>query len=173
MTCSVEGCDRPTRRKTAQMCEAHYYRVRRTGQPGSATIDTHRRGHCAVEDCDKIADGGNGWCAMHYTRWKRHGDPLTYIAPADRNLPKREATHWWAGDDVTYSGMHQRLRNYRGSARDHACVDCGSKAAQWSFDRLDPEAKSSDLGPYSTSLDHYVPRCVPCHKRFDLAAGRK
>lgn len=48
MNCCVNGCEREATRKGAQMCEAHYYRVRRNGQPGPATIDTHRRGPCAA-----------------------------------------------------------------------------------------------------------------------------
>jgi hypothetical protein len=32
---------------------------------------------CVIEGCDKPARGGGcGWCSMHYTRWRRHGDPL-------------------------------------------------------------------------------------------------
>lgn len=35
---------------------------------------------CKVEGCDKDASGytggGRGWCAAHYKRWRRYGDPL-------------------------------------------------------------------------------------------------
>jgi hypothetical protein len=31
---------------------------------------------CSVEGCTKTAIA-RGWCSAHYTRWKKHGDPLT------------------------------------------------------------------------------------------------
>ncbi len=31
--------------------------------------------NCSVTDCDK-PHFGRGWCSAHYTRWRRHGDPL-------------------------------------------------------------------------------------------------
>lgn len=30
---------------------------------------------CSVEGCERTPKG-RGWCAMHYHRWHRHGDPL-------------------------------------------------------------------------------------------------
>ena len=37
---------------------------------------------CKIEGCDKPRKGG-GWCAMHYQRWMRHGDPMVtlYLQP--------------------------------------------------------------------------------------------
>ena len=31
---------------------------------------------CSIEGCGKRVDR-RGWCAMHYMRWRRHGDPYT------------------------------------------------------------------------------------------------
>lgn len=33
------------------------------------------KGTCTIEGCDKPLKG-HGWCGMHYTRWRSHGDPL-------------------------------------------------------------------------------------------------
>lgn len=33
------------------------------------------KGTCSVEGCGK-SHYGKGWCYAHYTRWKRHGDPV-------------------------------------------------------------------------------------------------
>jgi hypothetical protein len=33
---------------------------------------------CSIEGCEK-AVLGRGWCAMHYRRWKKHGDPNTLL----------------------------------------------------------------------------------------------
>jgi hypothetical protein len=40
------------------------------------------KGICSIEGCGKPA-ATRGWCTKHYTRWRRHGDPLVtaYGAP--------------------------------------------------------------------------------------------
>lgn len=30
---------------------------------------------CSIEECEQVIFS-RGWCARHYTRWLRHGDPL-------------------------------------------------------------------------------------------------
>lgn len=109
---------------------------------------------------------------MHATRKSRHGDPSVVILPGERKMASRENNGNWAGSEATYSAVHERLRLWRGPARRHACVDCGSTAKQWSYDRTDlDEKRDAKMGaPYSLDLSHYVPRCVPCHKTFDLAS---
>lgn len=37
---------------------------------------------CSVPNCGKPARG-HGWCSAHYTRWRRHGDPLFRERPAN------------------------------------------------------------------------------------------
>lgn len=36
---------------------------------------------CSVEGCD-LLQHAKGWCQLHYTRWKRHGDPLVRLNSA-------------------------------------------------------------------------------------------
>lgn len=84
----------------------------------------------------------------------------------------------WRGEDVGYSAIHRRLRQYRGKASTHACCQCGGPARQWAYDHADPQEKLGDGGRgrvfrYSTSLDHYIPLCLRCHRRFDLANVEK
>ncbi|KKM06064.1 hypothetical protein LCGC14_1747730 [marine sediment metagenome] len=63
------------------LCEKHYTRQRRHGDPlivlyrddGSNTI-------CEVDKCNKKAIG-RGWCHNHYKNWQRNGCPIT---PAKR-----------------------------------------------------------------------------------------
>lgn len=45
---------------------------------------------CAIEGCGKPARG-HDWCSKHYTRWRRHGDPL-----ADVGRPRPLAERFWA-----------------------------------------------------------------------------
>ena len=115
-------------------------------------------GMCAVPDCGKRAHS-RGWCPMHYTRWKRHGDPVKRLK----------------GDSTGYYAVHYRLRK-RGPASDHACVDCGAPAKEWAYDRQDPNELVGIAGgaqvTYSADLDRYQPRCGSCHKRLDQGHRR-
>lgn len=154
--CTVDECERQVRSRFAGLCDKHYHRLRRTG----STQDRDQYpSECSVEDCAKPSSA-RGYCGMHYWRLRKHGD-TSYVMPHNPN---------WTGADGSYGAVHQRLNNTRGSARMYKCVDCGQQARQWSYDRRGGTV--SALCPHETDLDRYVPRCVPCHKRFDLNALR-
>lgn len=70
----------------------------------------------------------------------------------------------WKGDGA---GVHHRLTRDRGPARDHACSDCGGRAAEWSYQGGAPDELPGSGGPESRDLDVYAPRCVPCHRLYD------
>lgn len=174
--CVVEGCDRlgQCSANGDWVCLMHY---KRWVRHGSALVTKQRYGApnpnkrvCAVDGCWDLEDGAAGMCKLHDTRRRRHGDPTVVIRHRDRNFPRGSDNHNWSGDSATYSAVHQRLRKTRGPASKSVCVDCGEAAAQWSYDRSCPRERSAPEGPYSVDLDRYVPRCVPCHKMFDLAA---
>lgn len=171
--CSVTGCESLTRSSGAEYCEKHYGRMRRTG-----TLETLVRppgsggGPCSVEGCNGI-DKNKGMCEMHATRVKRHGDPHAFTHQRDRSLPRGEANNFWTGNNASYVAVHQRLRSSRGSASTYACIDCGGRAWQWSYDHADPDERESPVGTYSVKSEHYVPRCTPCHKKFDLSLKPK
>jgi hypothetical protein len=68
---------------------------------------------------------------------------------------------------VKYEAVHRRMR-IADSARNHACVDCSAGAAEWSYDKADPDELIDALGrTYSLDQGHYVARCIPCHRRYD------
>jgi hypothetical protein len=71
MTCSVDGCEKPTR--TRGWCIAHYGRWLRTGTLELSTIQNKGK-ICSITECDSPAKY-RGWCKKHYERWKKHGDP--------------------------------------------------------------------------------------------------
>lgn len=166
--CTVDGCTRKPRSLGSPLCETHYYRQRRTG-----TVAEPKRVYgttCVIDGCDAAATcsgkgsrgADEGYCRLHYLRIKRRGDP--HYEHKGANVPK------WTGADATNRAVHQRVRALRGSARGWCCADCSNPAFHWSYDHTDPNEKvDPEKGPYSVHLDHYVPRCVPCHKRFDLA----
>ena len=61
---------------------------------------------CMIEGCERHATS-RGWCGMHYSRWKRNGDPTKVTrsprivgTPSERFWPKVDASGdcWeWAG----------------------------------------------------------------------------
>lgn len=87
-TCShKDGCLEPV--KARGLCEVHYMRLYRTGDPGPAgriapSSRRKRQSRYAGLSCKAEADGvrcprpakSKGWCTMHYSRWKRTGDPV-------------------------------------------------------------------------------------------------
>lgn len=172
--CQVDGCaDRACRHAAGlHVCREHARRWGRSGRFHKIRLTQPprtRRSTCIIEGCDDADDGPHGYCKRHKTRLDRHGDALTCIQPSERRVPCGVDNANWTGDQASYPAVHQRLHYQRGSARDHPCVDCGQRAAHWSYDHADPNERSTSAGPYSVDLAHYQPRCVSCHKRFDLS----
>lgn len=73
---------------------------------------------------------------------------------------------------ITYEGAHWRIRQAKGPASKHSCVDCGGRARQWSYDYTDPQQVTCPTrgSVYSLDPSRYVPRCASCHKKHDLQA---
>jgi hypothetical protein len=116
---------------------------------------------CTVEDCDRKHEA-RGYCGVHRHRVNRHGR-------TDRKEQAGEANPNWRGDGIANAAAHRRVQRKRGSASNHTCIDCGQQAKHWSYDHTDPAEKvDPERGPYSTDPSHYHPRCVRCHKQFDL-----
>lgn len=75
-------------------------------------------------------------------------------------------------DSVTYTGAHRRVYVARGPASAHACSECGAAGRHWAYVGGAPDETTDELGrPYSGDPARYTPKCVPCHKNADLAAG--
>lgn len=152
----------------------HYKRWKRHGdvnvQGRRYSPPNPNKQKCAADGCESVEDGASRFCKMHGTRVRRHGDAGAVILHADRDHPCGERNHAWTGDDATYTAMHRRVSRARGKASEQACVDCGKAASHWSYDRKCENEVQSEYGPYSTNVGRYQARCVPCHKRFDLAS---
>ena len=80
-----------------------------------------------------------------------------------------DANPSWAGDEVGYSGVHQRLRAQHGPASSYSCEHCGGEARDWAYTHDDPDERVSPDGlSYSVcGRDFYLPLCGVCHARFD------
>ena len=115
------------------------------------------------------ADSGLCVCDCGRTRDVRRRELLRYgdgTTCGDWRVHRR-------ADVVSYGGAHDRLERDRGRAKDHRCVDCGGRAAHWSYDHADPDELVSPEGfPYSLDGSHYEPRCNVCHALFDQARNR-
>lgn len=170
-TCAADDCSDTPRSKHSPWCETHYYRIRRTGTHETTRIKRAKRGICIVEDCENLDAGLAGLCAKHHSRMRRNGDPLALRGP---NTPSGPDNWNWTGDDATNTAVHQRIRKERGNAKNHFCIDCGGQAAHWSYDHTaQDERYCPEKGPYTINHDHYDPRCVSCHKKFDMGTIRR
>lgn len=168
VTCSVETCERPAASKG--WCRTHYFRVRRTGSPqADVPITTKHPGAlCSVAGCDtSILGGAQGLCRKHYLRVHRRGggDPTVTLSPG---MPGERNPNW-RGEQIGYTGAHDRTRSVRGPASAQQCEHCGGAAAHWAYGHSCPNEQIDREGlPYSADPAQYVALCVPCHKTFDL-----
>lgn len=125
---------------------------------------------CSIEDCDRPMEAG-GLCGLHYMRKYRHGDPMVRLPTVAEQPQPVGADHpSWKGENIGYSGAHMRLRRARGLATNLTCIDCLGPAEHWSFNHSTPldRTLTAKEGPYSANVDDWDPRCVSCHKRYDL-----
>jgi hypothetical protein len=162
-SCVVEGCGRPCKVVEHGLCAAHYHRLRRNGAP-EAMRRRESRQICRITGCDKLDTGPQGLCSMHDTRVRRYGDPNFLPERSYKRGPDHPN---WVGDEVTYFGLHHRLKVERGSASGYSCVSCGNQAVDWAYDHTCLEERQSEHGPYSTDLNRYQQMCKPCHVSFD------
>jgi hypothetical protein len=68
--CSVIDCPRDAYAR--DMCEMHYRRVLRTGNPGPAGLKPKEKSLCTAPDCEKYVEA-RGYCHGHYQRLLRNG----------------------------------------------------------------------------------------------------
>jgi hypothetical protein len=170
--CGVDGCG--ARHRCLGLCNKHYRRLRAHGdpnverpqgfQPGNTYAQIHgfKPGH---------PDYGTQFRAGVDSRrgsFQPGADPNRAVTRTEADNPA------WKGRNVSYTAAHYRVRSKRGKASLYACVDCGSPARHWSYNRLDPNHLSETRGGcemhYSPDTAFYEPRCQPCHMAFDSAA---
>lgn len=99
--CSIAGCGRP--HAVRGWCQKHYDHWRHHGDPLVAKQPSAqrrpkpaaplrkaaapaRRRDCSFPGCEKPQDG-LGWCGMHLTRFRRHGDPSVVVKARVRRGP--------------------------------------------------------------------------------------
>jgi hypothetical protein len=102
----------------------------------------------------------------------RCGDVMHFARQGNRVVRRLHGVQWEPQHrdpaNPKYSAVHQRLYARFGQARDHACVDCGEPATEWSYNHHDPDERHDSRGvAYSTKFAYYSPRCSACHATFD------
>jgi hypothetical protein len=114
---------------------------------------------CSVTGCGEPVLG-RGYCAAHYRRWQRHGDPQAGVP-----VQMRAAT------GSSYWSVRQRLTTQLGPAAAQGCAECPAPAAVWSYDGTDPAelAHPARGYRYSLVLARYRPRCRSCHRQATVA----
>lgn len=173
-TCQISGCGLRVKRKG--LCYGHYMKQWRYGdplhEPRRTHVDLvgHRFGLLVVRG---YVQGGRS----NVSRWLCDCDcgATTLVRTGDLNrgtVTTCAASSHTFEETAEYSAAHERVRVAKGSASTYPCVDCGGPAAHWSYDHADPDERTSGRvkgnPPYSLDPDHYDPRCVACHKVFDL-----
>lgn len=171
--CSVPDCDRAATPGKRGWCYGHYMRNYRYGSPTAekrrryVDVEGERFGRLVAVEREPAPS--RFWVCRCECGAERRA---TYEALRRGKATSCGAPDCQRKDVVTYSGAHMRVRTRRGPASSHACVDCGGQAAQWSYDKSDPDEQYMISGdkkyPYSLDENRYVPRCVPCHRAFDL-----
>ena len=168
-TCSVDGCEKSLRSST--FCYAHYMKNWRYGTPTPTHPSRVRNAPGdRIGTLTLIERIGQQWrceCECGRIRLSRSGD---LNRAGDASTCGYRPNH--RIESPSYGAAHDRIRRDRGSASLHRCVDCDSQAHHWSYDHAADDEMHEMIGnslvAYSPSQDHYLPRCVPCHKRFDL-----
>lgn len=170
-TCNVAACSQPIKRRA--LCYAHYMKWWRYGTP----TPTHKP---RWQDLTGSKVGSLTVLDRVGNRWRCQCDcgAETVILAGDLNRGSvatcgDRAVHH-RRETAGYEAAHGRIETDRGPAAEYRCVDCGGSARHWSYDHTDPDERLGEgrwVGglPYSLDPSHYSPRCVPCHKTFDLA----
>lgn len=169
--CTVNNCTKPIKRKG--FCYGHYMKQWRYGtptpefEPKWEDIRGERFGSLTVVERE-----GSMWLCQCDCGRQRTATAGELNRTGEASTCGHRATHR-RKPDAGYTAAHERVRRDRGSVTDRACVECGGPARHWSYDHTDPDelyAHGLSRNPlaYSLSPVRYSPRCVPCHKRFDL-----
>lgn len=159
--------------------------------PQMAYLESERR--CTVEGCSR-GHKSQGYCDMHYQRWRSHGDPQvvgrrppTYVGCSvdgckgkhlSIGLCSKHHQRLRAHGDPTVTlprrhefvknpAVHWRLRKDQGPASSFPCQHCGQAADNWAYDHGEPNPLMDEEGPYSLDPARYMPLCFSCHTTFD------
>jgi hypothetical protein len=89
MKCKIEECSNIATHKEKELCQKHYMRLYRHGDPlivkKSGKEKKNRK--CSVDECNN-PHYGKDFCFMHYMRKRRYGDP-SIVNEKGRKIKRR------------------------------------------------------------------------------------
>lgn len=78
----------------------------------------------------------------------------------------------WISPHSGYEAAHQRIKRWRGAAKELQCVNCLEPASDWAYSGLCPNERVEQvrayLLAYSDDPEQYEPMCRQCHMRKDV-----
>lgn len=133
--CSVDGCERPVRTRRL-MCEAHYYRTRRYGDPGSPHVGPRPMSERLAEKTDVTPGGcwlwtgyvmkstgygqigvGQRLVLTHRASYEAHVGPIPRGLHVDHLCRVRRCINPDHLEAVTQAENNRRAAQYRGVSR--------------------------------------------------------
>lgn len=103
MICKIENCGLPVRNKGMQLCNRHYLKWRRFGDPLRRFVP-QRESPCILEDCNSPAYSRK-LCAKHYDKLQVYGDPTVVKVPHELHGLHKHPLY------STWQNMKQRCTN--------------------------------------------------------------
>lgn len=175
--CSISGCKRGV--KNRDLCKGHYRNYLKYGSPlategtcvalkciypkyarSKYCLKHADQNLCSVTGCGKAHDTG-GYCFLHFSRWRRTGDPLKKqrkdygFRIDDKSLRKTNPVSflWWS--------YNQALSRVRGTG------SAGKTGAQ--YYKFDPIMTRDEwISLYSTD-----PEFLACYKNWQLSGFQR
>ena len=107
--------------------------------------------------------GTKGICKGSFTSFKKGHQTSKEHQEKLRILATGEKSHIWKGEQCSYCTKHNWVTRWKG--RPGKCEDCGKIGqkvnGKWNINWANIDHK------YRRILDDYLPKCVPCHRKYD------
>lgn len=130
---------------------------------------------CSIDDCPNRASS-RGWCRKHYTRWKRHGDPLALMIGKGVVVRRLNSSGYYLLNDVGHplASGNGSVYEHRAVLYDaigpgwHKCFYCTTDVCwehRWPKDRDALTVDHLDGDKLNNDPTNLVPCCAPCNTK--------
>lgn len=147
--CAVEDCDKTTKSGKQPHCRLHWERLRNTGTTDPRPKHTPKP--CSIDGCNTDAIA-RGWCNVHYTRWRKHGDPL-YTAPVEVvDLPDGTRVCTGCSERKPIEDYYKHPTEHGG--RQRRCKECTKRAVMDRYAQDIDASRATYRARYRANIDH-------------------